>query len=163
MIDTETNVKLTQSNAILRYVCHKFRPELLGTSLQEQALVDMIIGVLADLKQNMTRVAYGPADEYDKELEAFSKTAQTHLTTLEKYLGEKPYLVGSNITYADFVCYELLDVLHIMVPNLFADPTAFRGLNAYLNRVRALPKIAEYIASDRCIKRPINNKSAAFK
>ena len=35
--------KLTESNAILRYICGKYKPELLGESLKEKAAVDMVL------------------------------------------------------------------------------------------------------------------------
>ena len=42
-------LKLTESNAILRYICEKYKPELLGETLKEKAYVNMAVGVLGDL------------------------------------------------------------------------------------------------------------------
>ena len=39
----DEDFKLTESSAILRYICRKYKPELLGETLKEQAIVDMSV------------------------------------------------------------------------------------------------------------------------
>ena len=41
--------KMTKSNAIWRYICEKYKSELLGETIKEKNYVNMTIGVLADL------------------------------------------------------------------------------------------------------------------
>ena len=66
---------------------------------------------------------------------------------------------GSGPTFIDFVLYELMDQLRTMEPGCL---DAYPQTTAFLDRFEALPKIREYMASDRFMRRPINNKSAAF-
>ena len=46
----DDNVKLTGHIAIHQYVADKWMPELLGRTAQERATVDMIAGVLSELR-----------------------------------------------------------------------------------------------------------------
>ena len=39
------DLKLTESHAIYRYKCNKYKPEYLGNNLVQKAKVDMIMGV----------------------------------------------------------------------------------------------------------------------
>ena len=64
------------------------------------------------------------------------------------------------VTVADFPMYELLDQHRLMIPGVL---DAYPKLTAFMNAFEALPKIKEYMASDKFMKRPINNKVAAFK
>ena len=81
------------------------------------------------------------------------------ITPLVNFLGEKPYLCGDNITYVDFVFFELCDFMDwIAEGQLFVQKPS---LKAYSDRVKALPRLAEFYADDaKCIKRPYNNKIA---
>ena len=43
LIDGDYN--LTESHAIYRYICNKYRPDLLGKTPQDKGVVDMVMGV----------------------------------------------------------------------------------------------------------------------
>lgn len=44
--------------SVLRYICHKHSPEMLGTTLSDQAGVDMLCGVLGDLKGQLSTCSF---------------------------------------------------------------------------------------------------------
>ena len=75
------------------------------------------------------------------------------------YLGEKKFIVGNNVTYVDFTLFELCELMQwISEGQLF---TNYPNLLQYCDRVKALPKLAEFYADDtRCMKAPFNNKVA---
>ena len=83
----------------------------------------------------------------------------TKVVPLVNYLGDKPYLCGSNLTYVDFIFFELCDFMNwIAEGQLF---TKFPTLQAYFDRIKGEPKLAEFYADDvKCIKSPYNNKIA---
>ena len=54
--------KLTETQAIHKYIAGKWKPELLGTTVQETATIDMLAGVLGDLKGGGTGPMYGRGD-----------------------------------------------------------------------------------------------------
>lgn len=54
------DVRLTESEAILRYICNTWKPELLGKTPHDRASVDMLISVLKDVKSPVTGACYAP-------------------------------------------------------------------------------------------------------
>ena len=52
------DVKITQSNAILRYIARKHG--LCGDSVEEKTRVDMMADCAMDLRSGMVRLAYNP-------------------------------------------------------------------------------------------------------
>ncbi len=67
--------------------------------------------------------------------------------------------MGNNVTYVDFTLFELCELMtFISEGQLFVN---YPTLAAYCDRVKALPKLAEFYADDtRCMKAPFNNKVA---
>ena len=63
------------------------------------------------------------------------------------------------ITYIDFLMYELFDVHLILEPTIL-DEVA--NLKAYHDRIEQLPTLAAYIKSDKFIKAPLNGPMGAF-
>ena len=55
-IDGET--KLTETNAIMKYIAAKHGPELLGETPAEMARVEMVTGVVGELKSKVTVPCY---------------------------------------------------------------------------------------------------------
>ena len=52
--------KLTESSAIMGYICNKYDPKLLGIKLEEQIRVDTLAGVLKDIFYCKTLMSYVP-------------------------------------------------------------------------------------------------------
>ena len=54
-IDVMEDVRLTESNAIMKYIAVKYRPaSMLGKTADEQGMCDMLAGVLNTLKNQVT-------------------------------------------------------------------------------------------------------------
>ena len=92
---------MTESGTILRYLCGKYKPELLGETLKEKAIVDMSVGVLWDLWNAKARLMYQGKDFQGSE--GFKKTMKDKLTYFNNFLGKNKFLVGDKITYPDFL------------------------------------------------------------
>eukprot|EP00622_Pseudochattonella_farcimen_P004417 FR739802.1.p1 GENE.FR739802.1~~FR739802.1.p1 ORF type:complete len:133 (+),score=19.24 FR739802.1:49-399(+) len=76
-------------------------------------------------------------------------------------LGEKLYLVGdSGPTVVDFKAFELLLKFAVAYGD---DALGSGNVAQYVARMKALPTLAHYFASDRYISHPINNHHAQFK
>ena len=114
----------------------------------------MVSNVVADLKGAVTMPCYTSGDRATITASLLEK-----VKPLVHFLGEKQFLVGSEVTYVDFTFFELCELIQfISEGQLF---TQIPKLQEYSERVKALPRLAEYYADDtRCMKRPFNNKVA---
>ncbi len=76
----------------------------------------------------------------------WSKTAGEKLAVLDKELGDKDWFVGNSVTIGD------LSVYTAMIFNLELCPEVVKknaNLMAFKERLEALPKIKEFLASDK--------------
>nr|AEI27296.1 mu-class gst glutathione S-transferase [Cipangopaludina cathayensis] len=150
------DIKITQSNAILRYIARKHN--LLGQTEQEQVNVDMMVENAMDFRNGVVRLCYNP--DYEKLLKDYIPQCKETLKGFEKWLKNKSWFAGDNLTLADFPMYELLDQHRIMVPGILDD---YPKLKAFMDAFEALPSIKTYMASDKFMKRPLNKVAAKFK
>ncbi|PVD24750.1 hypothetical protein C0Q70_15235 [Pomacea canaliculata] len=154
-IDGDT--KITQSNAILRYIAGKHN--LLGQTEEEKLNVDILLEYAMDYRNIIVRLAYNP--EYEKLLPEFiTKSKIEVLPTCEKWLSDKKWFCGDSVTVADFPIYEQFDQARIMVPGILDE---FPKITAFMKAFEELPGIKKYMSSPKFMVRPINNKSATFK
>ncbi|XP_067683085.1 glutathione S-transferase Mu 5-like [Haliotis asinina] len=150
------DIKLTQSNAILRYIARKHN--LLGDTDQEKANVDVMLDQAMDFRNGIVGLCY--SSDYENKKAAYFEALPAKLEVFQNFLGDKDFFAGSKVTVCDFPIYELLDQTRIMQPGSL---DKFPKLLAFLSRFEAIPSIKKYMSSDKFIKRPINNKSASFK
>jgi len=158
LIDPRTNLKLTQSNAILLYLGQ--RHQLAGDNASEAAVVNMILGHIYDLRDQISRIAYDAKYE-DRKAEFFSGSMKTNVTEIESFLADgRKWSAGHKLSIADFVLYEVMSVCREMNPEVLASAPK---IQEHLTRFESLPAIAAYLKSDRYFARPINNNMASFK
>ena len=151
------DIKVTQSNAVLRHIARQH--DMLGKNEKERVRVDVMADQAMDFRNAWVGVCYNPKFE---ELKAgyLAKLPQK-LDAFSKFLGTNDYFAGGSApTFVDFHMYELLDQHKLLCPEIIAKYT---NLTAFMERFEALPKIAEYMKSDRFLKWPINNKQAVFR
>jgi len=125
------DVKLVQASAIQRYICHKWKPELLGRTPTEVGYAAMLEGQLSDLNGALDKIAFFP----DGTREALKECTQTRLEPIYKFLGEKPFLVGEHVTFVDFVLFEMLVRCRVLSVVLHC----FLLSSAYLLTIRTIP------------------------
>nr|VZI25974.1 unnamed protein product [Spirometra erinaceieuropaei] len=149
------DVKLSQSSVILRYLGEKHG--LGGKGAKEQAEIAMAEAAIKDLRIAFSRIAYSP--NYEEERPGFMPKFEKGIEDISTYLGSKKWLIGDNITYADFVLYENLCVFHVFEPSCF---DKYPNLREYIERFEALPKIKQYMNSEKFISWPLNGWTASF-
>ncbi|XP_040854602.1 glutathione S-transferase Mu 1 isoform X1 [Ochotona curzoniae] len=166
--------KLTQSNAIVRYLGRKHN--LCGETEEEKIRVDILENQAMDNRMQLVAVCYSP-DFADPLLQSVSVGADSCLLPQEKlkpdylkglpdkltlysqFLGKRPWFAGDKITIADFLVYDVLDQNRIFAPGCL---DAFPNLKDFMARFEGLPKIAAYLKSSRFIKVPLFLKSATW-
>ena len=86
-------------------------------------------------------------------------TLKQKLHEFNRFLGPNPWFAGDNITFVDFSIYEWLEQARILAPNVVGE---FKSIQEFLERFEQLPKIKEYMESERFLKRPFNMLHAAY-
>jgi len=157
LLDGSFNI--SQSNAILYYIAEKYGGSkiLNGNTPEQKAEIKMLGEQTMDFRNTIVRLAYNP--EYAHKLPEWAKDSQHPMLTLfSTYLGQKKWLMGDQLSWPDFVLYELLDQSRQMSP---ANHT-FANLEDYCKRFKELPEIKAYMGSADFIEHPINNIQASF-
>lgn len=109
-----------------------------------------------DLRNSMVRLFYNP--QFANLKAGFLADLPKKLDEFEKYLGDKHYFAGSNVTWVDFVMYELLDqlvLLHPPVLDAFAHLKGFHERFGNLEKVRCLESYAMN-PTDTCYRSPLS-------
>uniref|UniRef100_A0A8C5LI91 Glutathione S-transferase n=1 Tax=Jaculus jaculus TaxID=51337 RepID=A0A8C5LI91_JACJA len=146
------DLTLYQSNAILRHLGRSFG--LYGKDQREAALVDMVNDGVEDLRCKYVKLIYtnyeAGKNDYVKELPGQLKPFETLLSQNQ---GGKAFIVGDQISFADYNLLDLLLIHQVLAPNCL---DAFPLLSAYVARLSARPKIKAFLASPDHVNRPIN-------
>jgi len=166
LIDGE--VRMTQSQAILRYVARVYGggSSLYGGSPARLAAIDATMEQAVDFRQSYTRVAYGSAP-----LEPFASTIMPgYLAGFERVLARAAAggFICGELSIADFALAEVLDGVQTMLAELAA------GAGLEKDAFKAFPQVAAYkarfdavVAPGRAaanyMARPFNNKVAVWK
>ncbi|XP_053562751.1 glutathione S-transferase Mu 4 [Bombina bombina] len=150
------DVKLTQSNTILRYIARKHG--LCGEESETtKNNVSLLENQAMDFRFGLVMIAYNP--KFEELKGPYLEKLPAALARFSNFLGDRSWFAGEKITYVDFVMYDVLDQHKMLEPSCLQ---TFQNLQDFLARFEALPPIAAYIASPRFMKTPINNRMAAW-
>lgn len=151
------NVKLTQANAILRYLAKKYNLD--GKTEEELNRQNMAMEVCADMRMAISFAMYAFFGEFEAGKANYAKDLPGKIKSLSDYLGNRKWITGHNINMVDFVIYELLYVNNKFIPGCLDN---FKNLQDYMARFEALPAIKKYMASERFIVWPLNGRVAKW-
>ncbi|XP_073522926.1 glutathione S-transferase Mu 4-like isoform X2 [Phyllobates terribilis] len=147
------DIKLTQSNTILRYIGRKHG--LCGNTENEQNFVSLFENEAMDFRMRIASVSYDP--KFEELKGPYIEKLPTVLERYSRFLGQRQWFVGDKITLADILMYDALDQHKILAPTCLQN---FKNLQDFLIRFEALPSIAAYLKTPRCKKTPVNGKEA---
>ncbi|XP_039393633.1 glutathione S-transferase 2-like [Mauremys reevesii] len=153
LIDGQT--KLTQSNAILRYIARKHK--MAGESEEEMQRVDMLENQVMDFRLAFARIVYNP--DFEKLKPEYLEQLPGKLKLFSQFLGDRKWFAGEKLTYVDFLMYDVLDQHRMFVPKCL---DKLKNLKDFLDRFEALEKIAVYMSSGRYMKAPIFWRAAQW-
>uniref|UniRef100_A0A8C8VS45 Glutathione S-transferase n=1 Tax=Peromyscus maniculatus bairdii TaxID=230844 RepID=A0A8C8VS45_PERMB len=174
--------KITQSNAILRYLARK--NNLCGETEEERIRADIVENQVMDNRMQLIMLCYNPDFvavplhssgrptcllgslslrvvtcflPQEKLKPEFLKTIPEKMKLYSEFLGKRPWFAGDKITYVDFLAYDILDQHRIFEPKCL---DGFPNLKDFLARFEGLKKISAYMKTSRFISTPIFSKMA---
>ncbi|EAS03661.1 glutathione S-transferase, amine-terminal domain protein (macronuclear) [Tetrahymena thermophila SB210] len=141
--ETQSQSIYVESDSISIFICQNFGGEqLLGKDL---VLLSKMRGVTEDVKLYLSRYAYHN-DFAEADQLFLQKRLQPILLRLNTYLQNYKYLLGSNISYLDFVLYESLKTLEKIKKEYLQSHTY---LVQYIKNIENIPQIKAYLSSER--------------
>ncbi|NWZ41215.1 GSTM5 transferase, partial [Brachypodius atriceps] len=173
--------KLTQSNAILRYIARKHN--MCGETEEEILRVDMLENQIMDFRMSLVMICYNP--DFEKLKPGYLEQLPGKLKLFSNFLGDRKWFAGEKVlpglprglrglgkgfvltvsplcpqlTFVDFLMFDILDQNRIFEPKCL-EP--YKNLKDFMDRFGALEKVAAYMKSSRVQKMPINNKTAKW-
>ncbi|XP_059530672.1 glutathione S-transferase Mu 5 [Myotis daubentonii] len=147
--------KITQSNAILRYIARKHN--MCGDTEEEKIRVDIMENQIMDFRMQLVRICYN--SDHEKLKPQYLEQLPGQLKQFSLFLGKFSWFAGEKLTFVDFLTYDVLDQNRMFEPKCLDE---FPNLKAFMCRFEALEKIAAYMQSDRFFKMPVNNKMALW-
>ncbi|KAM9148989.1 glutathione S-transferase P [Pangshura tecta] len=146
------DLTLYQSNAFLRHLARTHG--LYGKDQREAALLDMVNDGVEDLRLKYIQLIY---QNYESGKAAYVEALPGHLRPFETLLsqnhGGQAFIVGDQISFADYNLVELLRNHLVLAPSCLASCPL---LAAYVKRVSARPRLRTYLESAGHRDRPIN-------
>ena len=165
LIDLEhpDEIRMTQSNAIMRFLARRF--DYYGDAAIDQDWIDLLQDEAYDFRNSIVDTAYTLDPDYEKAFEEFKSTSvPRYLNGFEYHLSNRKLqncFVGSRISLVDFILYELIWQVRLMVAGAIT-VTNRPTLHSFLESFEKDPKIMAYMAGDDYIERPINSPWASF-
>ncbi|GBN46386.1 Glutathione S-transferase Mu 1 [Araneus ventricosus] len=151
----EGNVRLTQSNTILRYLAGKYGLD--GSTEEEKLRVSLSEQQIADFRGSLVQLSYN--ENFEKLKPDFIANVPSQLKLIADFLGDRKFLAGSSVTYADFMAYNAVDFYRYLIPNVLTD---FQTLREYQERIQSLPELQSYLKSSAYKRWPIFSPAAQF-
>ncbi|CAF4987947.1 unnamed protein product [Rotaria sp. Silwood1] len=140
-------VKIPQSLPIARYLARKFH--LAGKDELEQLKVDVCVHTIADYRQRYIQHILA---QPDPELKAEGRKTMVNeelpkfLPFIDKLLSmwspEGPFFLGSEITWADLICFDFMQSMFELDPTI---GERFPRIEQHYNAVKKQPRIAAYL------------------
>ncbi|KAI5243827.1 glutathione S-transferase Mu 1 [Manis pentadactyla] len=147
--------KITQSNAILRYIARKHN--LCGETEEEKIRMDILENQVMDTRLHQARVCYSP--DFEKLKLEYLKEIPEKMKLYSQFLGKRPWFAGNKLTYVDFLAYDILEMHRIFEPRCL---DAFPNLKDFIARIEGLKKISAYMKSSRFLHAPVYSKLALW-
>ncbi|CAL1275164.1 unnamed protein product [Larinioides sclopetarius] len=150
------DIKLTQSIAIMRYLGQKLGLD--GKTDEQKRRVLVAEQQSVDFRDKLR--SFVMSDECETiGKEEFLKRVQPMFQLWEKFLGDRKFLAGDDVTYVDFIVFEHLDCYRLFHETILDD---YSSVKAYFNRMKILPELQEYMRSPVRRSWPLFGPSAKF-
>ncbi|CAG0900407.1 unnamed protein product [Cyprideis torosa] len=144
----EGDIRITQSNAIMRFVA-RTGENLEGKTPKEKVRVDMLENQAMDFRNDFVNLTY-MSHNFEEDEVKYIENLPRKLKQFSDFLAQNKWFAGENITFVDFIMYELLDQ-HRMFKAGCLD--GFENLKDLLHRFEEIPQIKSYMKSNNFIRK----------
>jgi len=158
------DIKISESRVLIEYIGRKYNLD--ATTENERIRMGLAMEITEAYKQGLLQIAYPPQscsnrqEVYDALHKEFKEQIPAKVAAVSKFLGNRKWLAGDRITYADFVAYDILDWMRILFSQKYVEADA--NLNAYMKRIEELPGVKKFMASSAYMRLPIFGPFALF-
>ncbi|XP_049736118.1 glutathione S-transferase Mu 1-like isoform X2 [Elephas maximus indicus] len=147
--------KISQSNAILRYIARKH--DLCGETEEEKIRMDILENQVMDFRNDLSRVCYSP--DFEKLKPQYLEELPDKMRLFSEFLGKRPWFAGDKITFVDFLAYDVIERSRIFEPKCL---DTFPNLKDFIARFEGLERISAYMKSSRFRPRPVFGKDSLW-
>ncbi|CDW81596.1 glutathione s-n-terminal domain containing protein [Stylonychia lemnae] len=143
-------IHFTEHDAILRYIARKYKPELLGKNLADEAVQENYLCYLTKLFQKLADFCHTP-NPTDESRSAFAESHSPQLTGINTALEGKQFLVGDYLTVADLYFYEQITILELISKDTFAK---YPNIQKFKENLENLDWFSNYLKGEKFVSRP---------
>ena len=147
------DLKISETIAIYEYIALKYKPELLGETVQEKAIIKQVGLILHEMRVFINMTFYNP--DYQNLIDPNLNASKDEFAKLAKFLGDKKFLFGEKESWVDFPLYTTLLLLDSVRPGLVTEISP--KFHEFKARFEQLPHVQEFYTRPVL---PWNNKSA---
>uniref|UniRef100_A0A8P0TSN2 Glutathione S-transferase n=2 Tax=Canis lupus familiaris TaxID=9615 RepID=A0A8P0TSN2_CANLF len=123
--------KITQSNAILRYIARKHN--MCGETEEERIRVDIMENQIMDFRIQLVQLCYSP--DLEKLKPRYLEQLPGQLKQFSLFLGKFSWFAGEKLTFVDFLTYDVLDQNRMFEPKCLDE---FPNLKAFMCRFEVM-------------------------
>jgi len=148
----DDNKKISETLALMNYIPMRAdRKDLIGDTDLKKVEIFEAIGVALDLRDRIRALVATKGDFEAEKIKTFTSErsfARMKLQQFNEVLSQREWLIGSDLTIADFYLFERLDLLNDMDASILQ---AFPDLVKFRERFLAIPEVAQHRKSENFI------------
>lgn len=133
---------IAQSGAIIRFVAKM--TNLYPADPVEAARADMIFELAQEMNVINPILNFWPMNSelWQKNHDAYFNNLPQYMTSICKFLGNKPFFGGDNLVFSDFSMFAIVDATLTVRPDSLND---FLPILQWYQRMKAVPSVRRYL------------------
>ena len=156
---TFDGVTITENDSICRVVADRYKPELLGTSATEKALVENYFCAMSKLNPKIRALSFKNPIATDDERKETANHGKVFFDAVEKRLAENKWIVSAGQSIADIYFWELVEAFAVLWAP-FVD--SYDNIKRFRGDFEKEQWFDDFKASGRFVEKPMYPASATL-